>query len=120
MFPLPNVAFTDLASTSDTIFATDNTPSFPNGINEGGVSPSNVYFEHIPIDSKVDDNNNHDRHLSTTTVDMDSDSRTVIPIISDSEDGFFDQSPHHPSVIPITMDSEGDSKGNLTNYSPLP
>ena len=120
MFPLSNVASTNLASTSDTIFATDNTPSFPNGINEGDVSPSNVYFEDIPTYSKVYDNNNHDRHLSTTTTDMDSDSRTVIPIISDSKDGFFDQSPHHHLVIPITTDSKGDSKGNPANYSPLP
>nr|TKS08012.1 hypothetical protein D5086_0000106620 [Populus alba] len=112
----------NLASASDTIFAIDNTSPFPNGraTNEGDLSPSNVYFEHILTYSKVDDNNNHDRHLSTTTADMHSDSRTVILIISNFEDGFVDQSPHHPSVIPITTDSEGDSKGNPANYSPLP
>jgi hypothetical protein len=122
LFPLPN-ATTDLASSVDRLAVVNNSSSFSNvmATDEGGASPVNTHFEHRTTDSQADDSSDHDRHLSTTATDIHSDSRVVIPNISDSGDGSANQSPQpHPSVIPITTDSKEVSKSESANHSPFP
>jgi len=121
LFPQPNATSTDLSLSADRQLVADNISSFPNGVavNKGNVSPANTHSEHSPGDSQVDDSSNHGKHLSTTTADIHSDSRVVIPIILDFEDDSSNQSPQphlqHPLGIPITMDSEEVSEGDFVN-----
>jgi hypothetical protein len=115
-----------LASFANRLTIADDSSSFSDDVatNVGVVSLVNTHSEHSPADSQTNDNNNHDRHLSTITTDMHSDSRVVIPIISDSEDDSANQSPNphlqHPPIIPITTDSKEVSESESVNHSPFP
>jgi hypothetical protein len=115
-----------LASSANRLTTANDSPSFSDDVatNEGVVSLVNTHSEHSPADSQTDDNNNHDRHLSTTTIDMHSDLRVVIPIISDSEDDSANQSPQphlqHPPIIPITTDSKEVSESESVKPFPQP
>jgi len=94
LFPLPN-ATTDLTSFANRLVVANDSSSFSDVMDtdEGGANPVNTYFEHRTTDSQADDSSNHDRHLSTTAIDIHTDSKVVIPIISNSRDGSANQSP---------------------------
>ncbi|KAG6744736.1 hypothetical protein POTOM_051374 [Populus tomentosa] len=85
--------------------------------------PVSTYFEHNPADSKADDSSNHEcgpvRHFSTTVADMHSNSRVVIPIISDSEGDSANQSLQSPlqfvSPLKVSAPIEFVRKAGFTN-----